>query len=66
MTNLGICGRAELARILRNSESTTRNLEKAGLITPVAVIGGRPLFRIEEAEALRAKRDAEKRGVESV
>jgi hypothetical protein len=60
MTNLNLCGRVGLAKILDTSESTTHNLQRAGLIAPVAVIGGRPLFRVDQAKALRARRDAER------
>jgi DNA-binding transcriptional MerR regulator len=53
-----VCGRAKLAHILDVSESQTRNFEKVGLIARVATLGGRPLFSIEQARALRAKREA--------
>jgi hypothetical protein len=53
-----VCGRTGLAQILGVSESQTRNFEKAGLIARVAVIGSRPLFSIEQAKELRARREA--------
>jgi hypothetical protein len=62
MTELNVCGRAGLAKILDSSESHTRNLEKAGLIAPIAIIGGRPLFSTVQAWALKAQRDAKRRG----
>jgi hypothetical protein len=58
MNEFNLCGRTGLARILECSENTARSLEKAGLITPIAVVDGRPLFRIDDAMALRAKREA--------
>lgn len=62
MTNVNLVGRCGFAKILDCSEETTRKIEKAGLIAPVAIIGGRPLFRLEEAQALRAQRDAKRVG----
>jgi hypothetical protein len=58
MSNLELCGRTGLSHILGESESTTRNLQKAGLIAPELVIGGRPLFSVAKAQALRALREA--------
>jgi hypothetical protein len=53
-----LCGRTGLAQILDASEATTRNLERRGKITPVMVVGGRPLYLVETAKKLRAERDA--------
>jgi len=52
-TEMKLCGRAGLARILMKSESTTRNLQAAGKIRPEMVVGGRPLFSVEKALLLR-------------
>jgi hypothetical protein len=52
----GIVGRTGLARILECSEATTRNLEARGEIAPEAIVDGRPVFSIEKASELRAKR----------
>ena len=58
MTNqLGLCGRVELAGILGISENSARALERAGSIAPVGYAGRRPLFSVEQAQALRASRD---------
>jgi hypothetical protein len=62
MSDIALCGRSGLAKILDTSESTTRNLERAGRIRPKIIIGNRPLYSIEEAEALRSARDASPRG----
>jgi hypothetical protein len=60
MSDSGLCGRAGLARILECSEATARNVELAGGISPECVVGGRPLFSVEKALALAAKRTAER------
>lgn len=60
MTNLGLVGRSGLAQILGCSESTTRNLERDGEIKAAAVIGNRSLFRVEEARALKIRREADR------
>jgi DNA-binding transcriptional MerR regulator len=52
-----IVGRKGLARILDVSESTTRNLEKRGLIAPEAIVDGRALFSAKKARALRVARE---------
>jgi hypothetical protein len=57
---MDLCSRTGLARILDCSEATTRNLEHAGEIAPEAVVGGRPLFSVQKAEALRTKRETER------
>lgn len=58
MTNqLGLCGRVELAGILGISENSARALERAGAIAPVGYAGRRPLFSVQQAQALRASRD---------
>lgn len=57
MTEPTLCGRAGLARILDSSERTARNLQLAGEIAPEMVVGGRPLFSVEKARALREKRE---------
>lgn len=51
-------GRSGLAAILGVSEVTARALQAAGEIAPAMTIGSRPVFRAEDAKALRAKRDA--------
>jgi predicted site-specific integrase-resolvase len=53
-----LVGRSELARILGLSESMTARLSKAGKIKPVTFIGKRQGYRVEDALALRAERDA--------
>jgi hypothetical protein len=60
MSDPRLCGRAGLARILDVSEGTARNVELAGEIAPEMVVGGRPLFSVEKALALAAKRHAER------
>lgn len=60
MSEATLCGRAGLARILDCSERTARNLEDAGAIAPEMVVGGRPLFSIEKAHALRQRRESER------
>ena len=57
MTEPTLCGRAGLARILDVSERTARNLQLAGEIEPEMVVGGRPLFLVAKARALREKRE---------
>jgi DNA-binding transcriptional MerR regulator len=52
-----VVGRKGLARILDVSESTTRNLERAGLIAPEAIVDGRALFSAKKARALRVARE---------
>lgn len=51
-------GRSGLAAILGVSEVTARALQAAGEIAPAMTIGSRPVFRVADAKALRAKRDA--------
>lgn len=63
--NLELASRAGLARILGVSESGARFIEARGEIAPVAVVSGRPLFSVADAEALRAKRDAARRVIGS-
>ena len=60
MSEPTLCGRAGLARILDVSERTARNFEDAGEIAPEMVVAGRPLFAVAKAEALRAKREAQR------
>ena len=57
-----LVGRTGLARILGVSENTTRNLETRGEIAPEAIVDGRPIYSVEKAKALKAKRDSAKRG----
>ena len=52
-----LCGRVGLARILNVAEGTTRAIERRGEIAPVMRIGGRPLYLVSDAEALRAARE---------
>jgi hypothetical protein len=60
MSEPTLCGRAGLARILDVSERTARNVEDAGDIEPEMVVGGRPLFSVAKAHALRERREAER------
>lgn len=60
MTEPVLCGRAGLARILDCAERTTRGLEAAGEIAPEMIVGGRPLFSVAKALALKARRDAKR------
>lgn len=53
-------GRVGLARLLECSEGTTRNLEQRGAIAPEMVIGGRPIYSVAKAMALKAQRDAKR------
>jgi hypothetical protein len=53
-----LVGRKGLARILDVAEATTRNLEAAGEIAPAMIVDGRSLFTVEDANALKARRDA--------
>ena len=57
---LNVVGRSGLARILRVSERTARNLQERKLIEPECIVDGRPLFSVEKAERLKAARDAER------
>lgn len=59
---LEIVGRKGLARILDVSESTTRNLEARGEISPEQIVDGRPIYSVVKAQALKQKREALKRG----
>jgi hypothetical protein len=56
-----LTGRAGLARILGQSESTTRNLQRRGLVLPECVIDGRPMFSIAAAMQLKEQRDRQGR-----
>lgn len=51
-----LVGRAGAAQILGVSESTTRNLQRRGLLKPLQTVGGRPIFSYTEVEVLKAKR----------
>lgn len=53
-----LVGRKGLAQILDVAEATTRNLEAAGEIAPAMYVDGRALFLADQAQELKAKRDA--------
>jgi DNA-binding transcriptional MerR regulator len=57
--DINLVGRAGLARVLGVSEATARALEARGEIAPETTVGRRALFSVQQAEALKAKRDAE-------
>lgn len=57
-SGLGLTSRKGLAQILNVTDRAALYIERRGEIAPVAVIDGRPLFSVAQAEALKAKRDA--------
>ncbi len=58
--DINLVGRAGLARILGVSEATARALEARGDIAPETSVGGRAVFSVQKAEALRERREAER------
>jgi len=59
-TTLGLVSRSGAARILDCSEGRTRNLERDGRLQAVGRLGNRPLFRLEEVQALAQAEKATK------
>jgi len=59
--DIGYVGRTGLTRILGVCDRSTYNLEARGEIRPVAIVDGRPLYAVDDAYALKAKREAAKR-----
>jgi hypothetical protein len=57
---MNLVGRKGLAQILDVTENATRSIQARGEIAPEGEIDGRPVFSIPKAQALRAKREAER------